>query len=113
MMLRLFFGRQLEPESCRQLALDARAQAAAQLAAMRVARDELRQDKFGETSTLARSPRRTDDPMAAADSRAYPVPAQSLRQSLAGEKRLPSSFAWRCSAHGRRCACEAPTSSAS
>lgn len=42
-MLRLFFGRQLGPEACRQLVLDARARAEAQLEAMQAARSELLQ----------------------------------------------------------------------
>ncbi len=42
-MLRLFFGRQLGPEACIQLVLDAKANAEAQLAAMQAARRELEQ----------------------------------------------------------------------
>lgn len=44
MMLRLFFGRQLGPEACRRLVLDAREQAEAQLAAMKAARNDLQQE---------------------------------------------------------------------
>lgn len=41
LLLRLFFGRQLGPDACRQLILDARRQAEQQLAQMAAARSEL------------------------------------------------------------------------
>lgn len=44
LMLRLFFGRQLGAEACRQLVLDSRAKAESQLADLRAARDELQTD---------------------------------------------------------------------
>jgi len=43
-MLRLFFGRQLGPEACRELVLSARAQAESQLAHLQDARNELAKD---------------------------------------------------------------------
>lgn len=44
LMLRLFFGRQLGPEACRELVLNARAQAESQLAQLQDARNELAKD---------------------------------------------------------------------
>lgn len=43
-MLRVFFGRQLGPEACRELILSARAQAESQLAHLQDARNELAKD---------------------------------------------------------------------
>ncbi|CAI3793626.1 PadR family transcriptional regulator [Pseudarthrobacter sp. MM222] len=52
-LLRLFFGRQLGPEACRGLVLEAQAQAQAQLAAMQEARAELAGGKLGDNSPYA------------------------------------------------------------
>ena len=53
LLLRLFFGRQLGPDACRQLVLEAQAQAQAQLAAMQEARAELAGGKLGDDSPYA------------------------------------------------------------
>ena len=52
-LLRLFFGRQLGPEACRQLVLGARTQAEAQLADMKDARNDLAGGKLGENNPYA------------------------------------------------------------
>jgi DNA-binding PadR family transcriptional regulator len=52
-LLRLFFGRQLGPEACRQLVLETRAQAEQQLSAMRDARAELAGGGLGENTRYA------------------------------------------------------------
>jgi DNA-binding PadR family transcriptional regulator len=52
-LLRLFFGRQLGPEACRQLVLDAQAQAEAQLAAMEEARAQIAGGQLGDNSPYA------------------------------------------------------------
>jgi DNA-binding PadR family transcriptional regulator len=52
-LLRLFFGRQLGPDACRRLVLEAQAQAEAQLAAMQEARAELAEGKLGAHSPYA------------------------------------------------------------
>ena len=52
-LLRLFFGRQLGPEACRQLVLEAQAQAEAQLAAMEEARAELAGGQLGNNTPYA------------------------------------------------------------
>ena len=52
-LLRLFFGRQLGPEACRQLVLEAHAQAEAQLAAMEEARGELAGGHLGNNTPYA------------------------------------------------------------
>jgi DNA-binding PadR family transcriptional regulator len=52
-LLRLFFGRQLGPDACRQLVREARDQAEAQLAAMQEARAELAGGKLGDNSPYA------------------------------------------------------------
>lgn len=44
LMLRLFFGRQMGPDACRQLVQDASAEAETQLAQLQQAREELQQD---------------------------------------------------------------------
>lgn len=53
LLLRLFFGRQLGPDTCRRLVLEARAQAEAQLAAMEAARAELAGGRLGEDTRYA------------------------------------------------------------
>jgi DNA-binding PadR family transcriptional regulator len=52
-LLRLFFGRQLGPDACRQLVREAQDQAEAQLAAMHEARAELAGGKLGDNSPYA------------------------------------------------------------
>ncbi|MDQ0822523.1 DNA-binding PadR family transcriptional regulator [Arthrobacter sp. V4I6] len=52
-LLRLFFGRQLGPDACRRLVLEAQAQAETQLAAMREARTELAGGKLGDNNPYA------------------------------------------------------------
>lgn len=52
-LLRLFFGRQLGPEACRQLVLETVAQAEKQLSAMRDARAELAGGGLGENTRYA------------------------------------------------------------
>lgn len=52
-LLRLFFGRQLGPEACRQLVLAARARAEEQLAAMEAARAELAGGQLGADTPYA------------------------------------------------------------
>lgn len=52
-LLRLFFGRQLGPDACRQLVLEALAQAEAQLAAIEGARTELAGGTLGGHSPYA------------------------------------------------------------
>jgi DNA-binding PadR family transcriptional regulator len=52
-LLRLFFGRQLGPEACRQLVLAAQAQAEQQLAAMEGARAELAGGQLGAHTPYA------------------------------------------------------------
>ena len=49
----LFFGRQLGPEACRQLVLEAQAQAEAQLAAMEEARAQIAGGQLGDNSPYA------------------------------------------------------------
>jgi DNA-binding PadR family transcriptional regulator len=53
LLLRLFFGRQLGPDACRRLVLDAQDQAQAQLAAMQEARAQLAGGKLGDNSPYA------------------------------------------------------------
>ncbi|MDQ0851412.1 DNA-binding PadR family transcriptional regulator [Arthrobacter sp. B3I9] len=52
-LLRLFFGRQLGPDACRRLVLEARDQAETQLAAMETARSELAEGKLGDNTPFA------------------------------------------------------------
>jgi DNA-binding PadR family transcriptional regulator len=52
-LLRLFFGRQLGPDACRRLVLEARDQAETQLAAMEKARSELAGGKLGDNTPYA------------------------------------------------------------
>ncbi|MET4096775.1 PadR family transcriptional regulator [Arthrobacter sp. UYCu712] len=52
-LLRLFLGRELGPEACRQLVLETKAQAERQLAAMNEARAELSGGHLGENTPYA------------------------------------------------------------
>lgn len=52
-LLRLFLGRQLGPDACRQLVLETRDRAEQQLAAMQAARTELAAGQLGENTPYA------------------------------------------------------------